>query len=454
MLTSLDWQLHKKIRVLIASDDSTLTERIWAFLEQGSDTRPIGSAASGRECLELLKNQAPDVLIIADGLPGEDVLDMCREAIHIHPRIAPIILTSQSRYRDPEYLHGALDMGICDIIQIEPPYSALRFQTVIDSVMQSYTLIQERISGVGSGIGRVISLFSPKGGVGKTTIAANLALLLAGHDERQRSMIADFNWHFGSMDAYIETVSSQSVLDLIPVLDNISRTDLESIAPPLRDGLRLLPAPLDLERAAFTRDLLERDVLEDDRSALIDQLLMSIRDGQPVRVEREQADYLELLLKKEKVKQILAVLARRTIQSLRRNYHYVVIDTATQLDDVTLTTLELSDLVLLVCTPDVPSIRATRAAMNLLGELGVQRDTIAYVINRSARHAEIRAGDIRSLFSGYELLGELPADFRSLQPFINTGSLIVEGEASSPLARALTQLAGRVVERVPVARVA
>src|SRR5687767_5783477 len=109
MLTSLDWQLQKKIRVLVAGDDPALIERVWAFLEQGGDTRPVGTAASGRECLEVLKNQAPDVLLIADSLPGDNVLDICREAIHVHPRIAPIILAQTARYRDHEYLHQALD---------------------------------------------------------------------------------------------------------------------------------------------------------------------------------------------------------------------------------------------------------------------------------------------------------------------------------------------------------
>ena len=195
-------------------------------------------------------------------------------------------------------------------------------------------------------------------------------------------------------------------------------------------------------------------MLEDDRAALIDDVLVSIREGSVVHVPDNQLGFLELLLKKEKVKQILAVLARRTLQSLRRNYHYVVTDTSAQLDDVTLTTLELSDLVLLVCTPDVASVRATRAAMTLLDELGVGRDNVAYVLNRSSRRSEIRADDVRSLFTGYEMLGEIPADFSGLQPFVNTGALIAGSGREIPLTRALDKLAVRITEQMPVARAA
>ncbi|MBC8162651.1 MAG: response regulator [Roseiflexaceae bacterium] len=453
MLTSFDWQLQRKIRVLIATDDTALSERLWAFLEQSGETRPIATSTNGRDCLEMLKNQAPDVMLVADNLPGEDVIDLCREAIHIHPRIAPIILSNGTRYRDAEYLHTALDVGVCDLLKVEPPYAELRFQHIISSITQAYNLIQERVSGVGGGIGRVISLFSLKGGVGTSTVAANLAMALSHQDDRRRVMLADFNWRFGGLDAAVGHVAHQSVLELIPVLDGITRTDLESIAPPIGNGLRLLPAPLDSERTEFTRDLLEREVLEDDRATMIDDLLMRIRERRSVQIDADKTDYLEMLLKKEKIKQILSVLARRTLQSLRRNYHYITVDTGAYMDDVALTTLEMSDLVLLVCTPDVPSIRATRAALTLLTDLGVSRESIGYVVNRSSRKSEISLDDIRSLFTGYEMIGEVPADYRALQPFANTGALIAEA-GDSPMARSFRKLASQVQERTPIARAA
>jgi pilus assembly protein CpaE len=454
MLTSLDWQLQKKVRVLIATDDTTLSERLSAFLEQSGDTRPIATASTGRECLEIVKNQAPDVLLISDTLVGENTLDICREAIHIHPRVAPIVLAQSARHADSTYLHQALNLGICDVLRVERPYADLRYQQVVESVLQAYNLIQERISGIGGGIGRLVALFSMKGGVGTSTLSANLAHLLWAAEQRRRVILADFNWRFGSLDAYTGHTAHQSILDLIPVLDGISRTDLESVSPPIHAGLRLLPAPLDSERLDFTRDLLERDVLEDDRATLIDDLLVRLRERQPVEIMPHQADFLELLLKKEKIKQILAVLGRRTLQSLRRNYHYVVADTGNQLDDATLTTLELADLVVLVCTPDVPSVRATRAAMNLLLDLGIGRDSVGYVINRAHRRADIGRSDVQSLFVGYEMLGEIPDDLASLQPYQNTGTLIAEARNDLPLTKAMHSFADAVASRVPLARAA
>jgi Flp pilus assembly CpaE family ATPase len=95
-----------------------------------------------------------------------------------------------------------------------------------------------------------------------------------------------------------------------------------------------------------------------------------------------------------------------------------------------------------------------RAAITLLEELGVHRESIAYVLNRSTRRSEIRAADVQSLFSGYEMIGEIPADFRALQPYMNTGTLIADSAPGQPVSRALRKLAHQVAERVPVARAA
>jgi len=92
--------------------------------------------------------------------------------------------------------------------------------------------------------------------------------------------------------------------------------------------------------------------------------------------------------------------------------------------------------------------------MTLLSELGVSRENVTYVLNRTARRTEIKAKDVQGLFTGYDMLGEVPADFRALQPFINTGTLMSEARADIPLTRALRQLAAQVVERMPVARAA
>jgi hypothetical protein len=92
--------------------------------------------------------------------------------------------------------------------------------------------------------------------------------------------------------------------------------------------------------------------------------------------------------------------------------------------------------------------------MTLLTDLGIRREHIAYLLNRTTRRAEIRPADVQNLFTGYEFLGEVPADFQTLQPYINTGALLNDVPANLPLMRSLQKITTRIAERMPIARAA
>jgi pilus assembly protein CpaE len=442
-----------RIRVLIATDDRELIERLEPYIDNHPGTSKVGLATSPRECLELIKMRKPDVLLISDSMQREQVIDVCREAPRLYARIALVILTRPENYQDFEYLHQVIDTGtIPHLLKTQPPYLDLRSQLVIDMITRAHDRIQDLIGGTGSGSGYVVSFFSLKGGVGKTTLAANLAWRLSQQAERCQVALADFNWYFGGLDEYARHNRHRSVLKLLDVLDNIAirRSDLQMVTVSINSTLSLLLAPPAEERNDYINELFLSDVLQDKRVQLVDELLDDLHSYGEVRLSGEQANYMRLLLEKLKGRQLLATLTRRTLQSLRDYHDYAILDTSTQCDDTTTAALDASDLIILVCTPDIPSIRATRAALAFLEQREIGRERIAYVLNRTRRSSDIGTLDVQELFSGYTMLAEIPAGFDELQPCLNISTFVVDSGQRKPVAQALTKLSHQVVERLNI----
>ncbi len=131
---------------------------------------------------------------------------------------------------------------------------------------------------------------------------------------------------------------------------------------------------------------------------------------------------------------------RKILVALRAYYDVVIIDTPAALTDLSLTAFEFADLILQICTPDVLTIRRTRASLELYDGLGIPRDIVRLVLNRTSKKSEIKSDEFRMLFE-HEVIGEIPADFFFIQPYINIGVPLSEATRSAPIVQSLTYIA-------------
>jgi pilus assembly protein CpaE len=131
---------------------------------------------------------------------------------------------------------------------------------------------------------------------------------------------------------------------------------------------------------------------------------------------------------------------RKILVALRAYYDTVIIDTPAALTDISLTAFEFADLILQICMPDVLTIRRTRASLELYDGLGIPRDVVRLVLNRTSKKSEIKSEEFSLLFE-HEVIGEIPADFFFLQPYINLGIPLSEADKREPIVQSLTHIA-------------
>jgi pilus assembly protein CpaE len=132
---------------------------------------------------------------------------------------------------------------------------------------------------------------------------------------------------------------------------------------------------------------------------------------------------------------------------LRSFYTYIVVDTSTNLEDVTLAAIDLSDILILLTTQDIPAIKNARLFLELTDVLGVDRSQILFVMNRFDKRIGITPEKIGDSFK-QEIVAVLPEESRVVLPSINRGVPFMLGDKSRPIARSYVTLASVVRERI------
>ena len=379
------------VRVMIAAEDQSLIQDVQLHLIESFPIEFIGSASSGRECLRTASDLRPNVLLIAEEMTDIPALQLSKQVNLTLSGVATVILTKQDT---TEYLHKALGAGARGVVSIP-----LARERLITNITQAHELergrAQRRLGPSPERLtGRLIVIHSAKGGVGKSLLASNLAVVIAQARPASKVMLLDLNLQFGNLGVLLDIQPARSIYDLLPVIDDLNASVIDNVLYKKRFGERyellVLPAPL----------------------------------------EPRQAD------------EFAGVHINSILAALKRYYDVIVVDTTSTISDITLAALQMADHVLLMCTPDVLSISQTRATLEYLNDLGVRRDAISLVLNRISRQAEIKPEDIKRLFD-YSVIGEIPLD-SSIQTYVNSGAVLAEVSRSLPIVQRVHHIANQL----------
>lgn len=398
----------EKIRVLIVDDVAETRENVRKLLQFESDVEVIGAGRSGNEGIQLSFELDPDVVLMDINMPDVDGITATEKIRQKMPHIQVVILSVQG---DQNYMRRAMLAGARDFLTKPPMGDELisavrragemaRIERVkTASVRTAPASVTSAISasmGMGLGLsrGKVVTVYSPKGGTGCTTVAVNLAIAL--HNDDTRSVIVDGKLQYGDVAIFFNEQGKNTIADLAPRADELEFEIVEGVLlKHSTSGVHILAAP--------TR---------------------------PEQAEKIAAD------------QFIKVL-----DFLRQMYAYVVVDVSGFMNDVAISTIDVSDVIVLITTQDIPAIKNARLFLDLLHTLGISRERIVFVMNRYDKRIGITPERVSENLK-QEVLTAIPLDERVVIPAVNRGVPFVLDNKTQPAARGIYSLAEVVRDRV------
>lgn len=317
----------------------------------------------------------PMVAIVSLGPESEQALRFIKRLNSEMPKMAII---SAANNLSPDLLLQSLRSGAREFLQI--PISAQELKTVLDRVSEFSAGQTEAPKRKG----KMIAVFSSKGGCGTSFIATNLAVATAA-----RTVLVDLNLQAGDLPLFLGVTPKYSFADMAENRARLDEALITSFVTPYSSNVALLAAPK----------------------------------------EADSADEIE----PEHVFDVL--------RKLREMYDFVVLDPQHTFDSITLAALDQSDEIVLVLTLDIPAIRSTQRALEIFDRLGYPRSKIRILVNRWSKQIDL---DLRQVekFLGEPVIGYVPSDYQTAVTSINLGQPLVQADASSKIALEIKRIAG------------
>lgn len=371
-------------RLLIVEDVPQVAQYIRGLLNAQAHVKVLEILSDGGKALAEIGQQRPDIVLVDSLLQGRIKGPKLIEQIQAAGLGVPVIaltVPQNPMQADPARgIHGVLSM----------PFSGYDLVTLIAQVRKDYAA-QTGVSET-----RVVSVFAPKGGVGKTTIAFNLAVAMG--QLQQRTVLIDGSVQFGDLRSLLKVPNdAPSILDL--PTDRIAESDLSDVLWRDPSGIDILLAPPRIEMAEM---ITSRDV-------------------------------------------------DKVLSLLRRVYNVILIDMSSVINDINLAFLDTSDTIIEIVTYDSTTIHNTIAMADTFRSIGYPASKVRYLVNRADSPGGISPDDLE------KALGRVPehhivSDGQLVVRCNNEGVPFVLASPGAPVSQDIGRVAAALVDasKVPV----
>src|SRR5919201_1595239 len=399
------------IKVLIVDDIPSTLDNLQKLLSFEPDIQVVATATNGKEGIEQAKKLAPDIILMDVNMPIVDGIQATETLAQEAPN-SPVIIMSVQGERD--YLRRAMQLGAREFLI--KPFSG---DELIASIRRVYQLEQKKESFLAKSTtataaagphppdgetpkraeqGQVFFFYSGKGGVGKSLIAANLAVSMA-NETKAKVALVDLDLQFGDIGVLLNLDHSQGITDLIENIDHMDPDFIREIMVDGPYGIKVLLTPISPELA----DLVTVDHV------------------------------------------------RRIFAELRKMFDYIIVDSSCHLGEINLEVLDHADKVVVITSLSIPAIKNTKLALKIFDSLSISPDRVVLILNKSDAHSEFNKESVEANLR-FPIAGQIPNDAKLVINSINRGNPFVTTHPESEISQRIRELVAKIVPPSPQVR--
>lgn len=384
----------EKIKVVIVDDSLETRNNIKMLLSFEKRIEIIGEAENGDEAVFIAKEARPDIILMDINMPVKDGIKATEEITYSVPESTVIIMSVQG---EQEYIKKAMSAGARDFLN--KPFTGDELNRTIlktyeiESKRREFSSITKSNEEIKS---TVITVFSTKGGVGKTTIASNLAVGIA-RSTKKRVALIDLDLQFGDIAIMLNVSVKNTISDLIKDINQLDRELMEDYLVTHFSGVRVLPAPIKPEYAEYIT-----------------------------------ASHLE-----------------RIVNVLKENYHYIIIDSSASFHETVLSALDQSDKILFVSTLDLPTIKNVKSGLDIMETLHYPKEKIKIILNKASEQFGIKYKDFENTLK-HPIWSYIPEDSQTVITSANKGFPFVMTRMETKVAKALMGMCSEITKESSV----
>jgi pilus assembly protein CpaE len=395
------------ISVLLVHPYQETVRFISTLLTFERDINLVATCATGEEALRKVNELNPNVVLLASELPDMDSTKVIWQIASKALRTGVIVISTNE---SPEFLRRCMQAGARFFLVM--PFNTEQLVNSIRDVtarMESERVARTKMLQTAPTTGslrtqpqavetgpKTIAFFGPKGGVGKTTCAVNVAVGLRLKTGANVALV-DADFSFGDLPLLLNVKAEHSIIDFVEHIGDADADYVRSIMERHDTGIRLLPGP-----------------------------------PQPEHAELIRSEHLKPL-----------------IAHLKRAHDYIILDCSPSYDDRMLTLLDAADLIMVVTTPEVGPLRNTAHFLALAQALGYPRDKIRIVLNRFNSDVGISPEDAAASL-GYPISLRVPSGGRQMALAGNMGQPYVVQNGTTETGRAIYQIVDVIAGKSPV----